>query len=90
MEKPTKSSENQESKDEYLSFSDVCLDRLGLQAQYAFRFARGVDGYPNCGEGLRFQFRKGFHPDADYSSIKSIHKDDADEFVRCVNKARGK
>jgi hypothetical protein len=62
---------------EYVDFGDVSRGRLGQQCQYGSRYIDGrIEGYPNLGEGLRFQGRP-----ENYHSFK-IHRDDVEEFVR--------
>lgn len=57
--------------------------RLG-QNQYASRFIRGKQDYPNLGDGLRFKFEdKGYH-------FIRIHRDDLEEFHRRVKDFQSK
>jgi hypothetical protein len=72
----------------YSSFGDFCRSRLGQQCQYGSRYIDGrLEGYPNLGEGLRFNNGKGYNGQtrdldaSDYHSVR-IHRDDMDEFER--------
>lgn len=72
----------------FSSFGDFCRSRLGQQCQYGSRYIDGrLEGYPNLGEGLRFNNGKGYNgtirefDGSDYHSIR-IHRDDMDEFER--------
>lgn len=64
----------------FVSFGDVARKILGSQCQYASRYIEGsIPGYPNLGEGLRFQGSPGHY----HSLI--IHHQDVDEFVKRYN-----
>lgn len=72
----------------FSSFGDFCRSRLGQQCQYGSRYIDGrLEGYPNLGEGLRFNNGKGYNGEvrefngSDYHSIR-IHRDDMNEFER--------
>ncbi|MFA6587752.1 MAG: hypothetical protein WCT08_01645 [Patescibacteria group bacterium] len=69
----------------YLDFTDICLNRLGMQTQYAKRYALGLLGYGNLGEGLRFQTKK----IGGETEIIGIHPDDIKEFIQRVQKLKG-
>ena len=61
---------------DYIEFGDIARGQCGGQCQYVSRTVDGRHGYPNLGEGLRFQGTP-----SDYHRLM-IHKDDVDEFVR--------
>lgn len=63
----------------FVSFGDMARAELGQQCQYASRYVYGtIPGYPNIGEGLRFDnYEMGR---GNYHSLK-IHIDDTSEFV---------
>lgn len=61
---------------DYIAFNG---DRSLGQNQYASRYILGKHGYPNLGEGLRWQNENG----GNYHDIL-IHKDDYNEFHRRV------
>lgn len=72
----------------YSPFGDFCRSRLGQQCQYGSRYIDGrLEGYPNLGEGLRFNNGKGYRGETrpldarDYHAVR-IHRDDMDEFER--------
>jgi hypothetical protein len=72
----------------FSSFGDFCRTRLRQQCQYGSRYIDGrLEGYPNLGEGLRFNNGRGYSGQirdldtGDYHSIR-IHRDDMDEFER--------
>jgi len=71
----------------FSSFGDFARNQLGQQCQYASRYIDGrLDGYPNLGEGLRFNngFRYGTRRELDardYHDVR-IHRDDMEEFKR--------
>jgi len=71
---------------DYVEFGDVARQQCHEQCQYVSRYLDGRHGYPNLGEGIRFQ-----GDIADYHDLL-IHKDDVATFVKRVNdyrKARG-
>lgn len=72
----------------YSPFGDFCRSRLGQQCQYGSRYIDGrLEGYPNLGEGLRFNNGHGYNGQireldaSDYHAVR-IHRDDMDEFER--------
>lgn len=67
----------------FIRFGEIARSRLNQQSQYASRYIDGRNGYPNLGEGLRFQGES-----HDYHSVE-IHKDDVDKFVNRVFNFRG-
>lgn len=73
--------------DGFSPFGDFCRGRLGQQCQYGSRYIDGkLEGYPNLGEGLRFNNGKRWGrvrelDTSDYHFIR-IHRDDMDEFER--------
>lgn len=63
---------------EFVSFGDVARGRLRQQCQYASRYIDGRHGYPNLGEGLRFQGEV-----SDYHTLL-IHRNDVEPFIKRV------
>lgn len=69
--------------EDYIDFGDYCRKEIGIQCQYGSFYLRGIAGYPNLGEGLRYSGNSG-----DYHSIR-IHKDDAPIFKKRLFERRG-
>lgn len=76
---PFEEKESRREREGFVSFNDIARNSLNQQSQYASRYIDGTkEGYPNLGEGLRFDGRAD-----DYHDV-CIHKDDVEEFVRRV------
>lgn len=72
----------------YSGFGDFARERLRQQCQYASRYIDGaIPGYPNLGEGLRFNNGRDYNGSvkplkaSDYHAVR-IHRDDMEEFER--------